>query len=230
MNRALTIVLLAILSAGPLSAQAPLDLMMRVDRSNNAADPEMYVDYSADPDDVPEVTVTAVENGFQVVTGPAVTLWRPEQTVRGNYTLSGRFTLLEPSSHRNFYGLIFGGRNLNTENQRYLYFMVAQTGEYVIINRIDDTNTNHIQTYTERPAVQRPDANGRSVNELALRVGAEQIEFVVNGTVVHAAAKAGATPGNERHLGRSDQPRPPRRRRREFERQSDGLDALGVVP
>ena len=66
--------------------------MMRVDRSNNAADPEMYVDYSADPDDVPEVTVTAVENGFQVVTGPAVTLWRPEQTVRGNYTLSGRFT------------------------------------------------------------------------------------------------------------------------------------------
>ena len=87
--------------------------------------------------------------------------------------------------------MIFGGRNLNTENQRYLYFMVAQTGVYVIINRIDDTNTNHIQTYTEHPAVQRPDANGRSVNELALRVGAEQIEFVVNGTVVHAAAKAG---------------------------------------
>ena len=53
MNRALTIVLLAILAAGPLSAQAPLDLMMRVDRSNNAADPEMYVDYSADPDDGP---------------------------------------------------------------------------------------------------------------------------------------------------------------------------------
>ena len=111
---------------------------------------------------------------------------------RGNYTLSGRFTLLEPSSHRNFYGLIFGGRNLNSENQRYLYFMVAQTGEFVIINRIDNTNTSQIQTYTAHPSVQRPDAAGRSVNDLAVRVGAEQVEFLVNGTVVHTAAKTGS--------------------------------------
>ena len=79
--------------------------------------------------------------------------------------------------------------------------MVAQTGEYVIINRIDDTNTNHIQTYTEHPAVQRPDANGRSVNELALRVGAEQIEFVVNGTVVPRRGEGGATPGKRTASG-----------------------------
>jgi len=154
---------------------------MRVDQSTNAAD----------PDDVPEVTIAPVQNGFQVTTGPAVTLWRAEQTARGNYTLSGRFTLLQPSSHRNFYGLIFGGRNLNSENQRYLYFMVAQTGEFVIIHRIDNANTNQIQTYTAHPAVQRPDANGTSVNELSVRVGADQVEFLVNGTVVHAAPKSG---------------------------------------
>lgn len=182
MTRAWTIALLALGVAGPAAAQTPADLMMRVDQSNNAAD----------PDDVPEVTVTSVENGFQVTTGPAVTLWRPEQMARGNYTLSGRFTLLEPSSHRNFYGLIFGGRNLNSENQRYLYFVVAQTGEFVIINRIDNTNTSQIQTYTAHPSVQRPDADGRSVNELAVRVGAEQVEFLVNDTVVHTAAKTGA--------------------------------------
>ncbi|MEX1258013.1 MAG: hypothetical protein WEG36_10370 [Gemmatimonadota bacterium] len=182
MTRALSITLLALVFSGPVAAQAPAALMMRVDQSNNAAD----------PDDVPEVTVTSLENGFQVTTGPAVTLWRPEQMARGNYTLSGRFTLLEPSSHRNFYGLIFGGRNLNSENQRYLYFMVAQTGEFVIINRIDNTNTSQIQTYTAHPSVQRPDADGRSVNELAVRVGAEQVEFLVNGTVVHTAAKTGA--------------------------------------
>jgi hypothetical protein len=69
--------------------------------------------------------------------------------------------------------------------------MVAQTGEFVIINRIDNMNTNQIQTYTAHPAIQRPDANGRSVNDLAIRVGPEQIEFVVNGTVVHTAAKSG---------------------------------------
>lgn len=180
MIRRLSLALFAALVAMPLAAQAP-DLMMRVDRSNNAAD----------PDDVPEVTITAVEDGYQVTTGPAVTLWRPEQTARGRYTLKGRFTLLQPSSHRNYYGLVFGGRNLNSENQRYLYFMVAQTGEFVIINRIDNMNTNQIQTHTANAAIQRPDANGRSVNDLEVRIGADNVEFVVNNTVVHTEPRSG---------------------------------------
>jgi hypothetical protein len=180
MIRRLSLAVLATLLALPLAAQAP-DLMMRVDRSTNAAD----------PDDVPEVTITAAERGFQVTTGPAVTLWKPEQTARGQYTLKGRFTLLQPSSHRNYYGLVFGGRNLNSENQRYLYFMVAQTGHFLIVNRIDNTNTNQIQTHTLHDAVRRPDASGQSVNDLEVRIGAQTVDFVVNGTVVHSEPRSG---------------------------------------
>ena len=167
--------------ASPLAAQAPEGLRMRVDES---IDP-------ADPDDVPEVSVRAVPNGIRVQTGPAVMLWRDDQRATGNYTLSGRFTLEQPSSHRNYYGLVFGGRNLQSENQWYLYFMVAQTGHFVVINRIDNVNTNYIVNHTENAAVRRPDASGRSVNDLAVRVGASRIEFVVNGTVVHAMDKTG---------------------------------------
>jgi hypothetical protein len=181
MNRVLCSALLALFIAGPAVAQAPDGLIARVDRSTNPQD----------PDDVPEVTIAPSGNGYQVTTGPAVTLWDDSQTATGNYTLSGRFTLLQPSSHRNYYGLVFGGRNMSSENQRYLYFMVAQTGDFIIINRIDNTNTNQIQTHTAHAAVQRPDATGRSVNDLAIRVGANQIEFLVNGTVVHTAAKSG---------------------------------------
>ena len=155
----------------------------------------MRVDSSidpADPDDVPEVTVRAVPNGIHVATGPAVMLWRDDQRATDNYTLSGRFTLEQPSSHRNYYGLVFGGRNLQSENQWYLYFMVAQTGHFVIINRIDNVNTNSIVSHTENAAVRRPDQSGRSVNDLAVRVSADRIEFVVNGTVVHTADKTGA--------------------------------------
>ena len=176
-----SLALLSLFAAVPLTAQAPAGLMMRVDRSTNAAD----------PDDVPEVEVATVAEGIQVTTGPAVTLWRPEQTASGNYTLRGRFTLLAPSSHRNFYGLIFGGRNLDGTGQRYLYFMVAQTGDFVVIHRIDNENTEQLQTYTTHASVAQPDANGRSVNDLEVRVGASQVDFVVNGTVVHTAAKTG---------------------------------------
>jgi hypothetical protein len=159
--------------ATPLVAQAPEGLRMRVDRSVNPAD----------PDDVPEVQVTTVPNGIRVATGPAVMLWRDDQRATGNYTLSARFTLEQPSSHRNYYGLVFGGRNLQSENQWYLYFMVAQTGHFVVINRIDNVNTNYIVSHTENAAVRRPDQSGRSVNDLAVRVSADRIEFVVNGTV-----------------------------------------------
>jgi hypothetical protein len=155
---------------------------MRVDRSINPAD----------PDDVPEVQVRAVPNGIRVQTGPAVMLWRDDQRATGNYTLSARFTLEQPSGHRNYYGLVFGGRNLQSENQWYLYFMVAQTGQFTVINRIDNVNTNSLVSHTENAAIRRPDASGRSVNDLAVRVSANRIEFVVNGTVVHAADKTGA--------------------------------------
>ncbi len=181
MTRALSVVLLAFAFAAPVAAQAPEGVMMRVDRSTNPQD----------PDDVPEVTITAVGDGFQVNTGPAVMLWQEDQRASGNYTLSGRFTLLEPSSHRNYYGLVFGGRNLVSENQWYLYFMIAQTGEFVVINRIDNANTNLVVSHTEHSAIQRPDGNGRSVNDLAVRVNGDRIEFVVNGTVVHATERSG---------------------------------------
>jgi hypothetical protein len=182
MIRALSVVLLAFAVAAPVAAQAPEGIMMRVDQSTNPQD----------PDDVPEVTITAVGDGFQVSTGPAVMLWEEDQRASGNYTVSGRFTLLEPSSHRNYYGLVFGGRNLSSENQRYLYFMVAQTGEFLVVNRIDNANTNSIVSHTEHSAIQRPDANGRSVNDLAVRIRGDRIEFVANGTVVHAMERSGS--------------------------------------
>jgi hypothetical protein len=183
MIRRFTVAAIALLLAAPVSAQAPDGLMMRVDRSTNPAD----------PDDVPDVTVTTVANGFQVNTGPAAVLWQADQIATGNYTLSARFTLLEPSSHRNFYGLIFGGRDLEGANQNYLYFMVAQTGEFILIHRANDETTHTIQPATAHASIATPDASGRSVNDLEVRVGANQIDYVVNGAVVHTTPRSGMT-------------------------------------
>ena len=40
--------------------------------------------------------------------------------------------------------------------------------------------------------MKKPDASGESVNALEVRVGADKVDFVVNGTVVHTAPKTGA--------------------------------------
>ena len=181
MIRRISMAALALLIAGPLTAQTPSGWQMRVDKSTNAAD----------PDDVPEVTFPMVSSGFQVNTGPAVTMWNPDNTASGTYTLKGTFTLQKPSGHTNYYGLVYGGGALDGPRQNYLYFLVAQNGNFLVKHRAGDETTHDVQASTEHAAVVKPDASGQSVNVLEVRVGADQTEFVVNGTVVHTAPKSG---------------------------------------
>ena len=181
MIRRIPLFALALFIAAPLAAQAPVGLQLRLDHSLNAED----------PDDVPNVTVTRSSDGFQVRTGPAVTAWISDNTAMGTYTLSGTFTLLEPSGHVNYYGLVYGGGDLEGSGQNYLYFLVAQDGSFLVKHRAGDETTHDIQGRTPHSAVVVPDANGRSVNDLEVRVGTDTTDFVVNGVVVHSAAQSG---------------------------------------
>src|SRR5262245_38094023 len=101
-------------------AQAPAGWSVRVDRSTSAGD----------PDNTPNLTFATAGKGLHVKGGPAGTFWNPANNATGNYTLSGTFTLLTPSNHTNYYGLVFGGSDLGGANQEYTYFVVAQDGSF----------------------------------------------------------------------------------------------------
>src|SRR5215510_2330518 len=163
----------------PLAAQAPKGWKMRLDRSKSAQD----------PDDKSGVTFMAMGKGFHVAGGPAGVYWNPSTTAMGNFIAKGTFTLLKPSNHTNFYGLVFGGQGLEGAEQRYTYFTVAQDGTFLIKQRTGEM-TRDIKAYTPSPAVKKPDATGKSVNVLEVRVSGDTITYVVNGTVVHTMAKA----------------------------------------
>ena len=139
----------------PLSAQAPAGWKMRLDQSKSAQD----------PDDKSGVTFMAMGKGFHVAGGPAGVYWNPANTASGNYTLKGTFTLLKPSSHTNYYGLVFGGKALEGGDQQYTYFTVAQNGTFLIKQRKGEA-TSDIKGYTPNAAVKRPDGSGKSVNAL----------------------------------------------------------------
>ena len=181
MIRRVFLVSVALLAAAPLAAQAPEGWQLRLDRSTNAAD----------PDDVPEVEFMAAESGFQINTGPAAVAWNEANTAGGSYTLGGTFTLLAPSDHVNYYGLVYGGADLAGPTQNYLYFLVAQNGSYIIKHRANDETTHDVVGRTMHDSVVEPDDSGSSVNELEVRVGEDATDFVVNGTVVHSAPKSG---------------------------------------
>lgn len=163
-----------------VSAQSPQGWKVRIDRSQNAQD----------PDNTPNLTFNAMGKGFHVKGGPAGTFWNPANAASGNYALKGTFNLQEPSSHPNYYGLIFGGASLDAAAQAYTYFVIAQDGNFLIRQRNGDAVTD-VKSRAPHASVRRPDASGKSSNALEVRVAGDMVSYLVNGTVVHSGPKAG---------------------------------------
>ena len=190
MKRFVLAAVLASLAAAPLVAQAPKGWKVRIDRSTSASD----------PDASGSVKFATSGAGFHATTPQAAVFWNPANTATGNYSLKGTFTLMRPSGHTNYYGLVFGGGALDGAGQSYLYFMVAQDGTW-LLKRRNGNATPEVAGPSSNAAVKRPDASGKSTNALEVRVTADKIEYVVNGTVVTTSPKTGPTAKTDGNYG-----------------------------
>ena len=191
MLRPLFIIFFGLMSLiAPLAAQAPPGWQVRIDLSQNASD----------PDDVADLEVMAMGAGFHVIGGPAGTFWNPANRVAGNYTARATFNLMKPSAHVNYYGLTFTGADLEGARQKYLYFLVAQNGTFIVRARTGK-EVDNVQARTPHATIRKPDADGRSTNTLEVRVAGNTISYVVNGTVVHTTPKSGATAATDGIVG-----------------------------
>ena len=180
MKRYLVVTALTMLVVLPLAAQAPKGWKVRADRSTNATD----------PDAAGTIKFATSGSGFHATNPQAAVFWNPANTATGSYSLKGNFTLMKPSGHTNYYGLVFGGSELEGASQNYTYFLVAQDGSWLVKRRNGEA-TENVVAKTPSDAVKKPDAAGQSTNGLEVRVLADKLEFAVNGTVVGSAPKTG---------------------------------------
>jgi hypothetical protein len=182
MKRSLSIAFAAsMLVAVSLMAQAPKGWMVRADRSTSASD----------PDGAGAIKFVTMGTGFHATNPQAAVYWNPANTATGNYTVKGTFTLVKPSGHTNYYGLVFGGSDLEGAKQNYTYFLVAQDGSWLVKHRTGDAATD-VLPKAPSDAVKKPGADGKSTNALEVRVSADKIDYVVNGTVVGSSPKSAA--------------------------------------
>ena len=174
--------LTAVALSTTVQAQTPAGWKLRIDRSTSASDPD-----SSGP-----IKFVKSGAGFHATNPQAAIYWNPANTATGSYDLSATFTLMKPSGHTNYYGLVFGGSTLDGAEQSYIYFMVAQDGTW-LIKRRDGAQTPSVSQKTKSDAVKVPDASGQSVNALAIHVRPDKIEYLVNGTVVTTTPRTGLT-------------------------------------
>ena len=182
MKRYLSMAVLALFAVAPLVAQAPKGWMVRADRSTSASD----------PDGAGTIKFVTAGTGFHATNPQAAVYWNTANTATGTYTVKGTFILQKPSGHTNYYGIVFGGSDLEGAKQAYTYFLVAQDGTWLVKKRNGDAATDNVLPKAASDAVKKPGADGKSTNDLEVRVGADKIDYVVNGTVVGSSPKAGS--------------------------------------
>lgn len=178
----------AALATVTLSAQSTLTSTagwkQRIDASTEASD----------PDPAGQVKFEAAAGGFHTANPQAAVFYHPSNTVTGTYTLKGTFTQNARSSHVNYLGFVFGGKDLNGPTENYTYFLVApQNGTFLVKQRTGAANTatKDVVAKMASDAIVKLDANGKAANTLEVRVLADKIDYVVNGTVVASTPKAG---------------------------------------
>ena len=181
MKRICSFAALALLAGGVLFAQAPKGWMVHIDRSTNASD----------PDAAGNLKFMQMGNMLHIVTPQAAILWNPANTASGNYTLKGTFKLVKSGGYDEYYGLIFGGSDLQGANQSYLYFMITDDGTFLVKRRAG-MSTDDVSQKTPNAAIKKPDASGGATNALEVRVSGDKVAFAVNGTVVSTMPKSGA--------------------------------------
>jgi hypothetical protein len=128
--------------------------------------------------------------GQHVTLGPAAIFWRDTDTTSGSYGVEATFWQFAAPRHREGYGLFIGGSNLTGASQRYTYFIVAGTGEFLVKRRIGDSTAVVSGGWSANAAVAKQDSAGKARNTLTIRVANGKASFLVNGTEVYATDAA----------------------------------------
>ena len=132
------------------------------------------------------VKFTNMSVSQHVTLGPAAIFWRDADTTAGSYTVEAKFWQFEAPRHREGYGLLIGGSTLAGAAQRYTYFIIAGTGEFLVKRRLGDSTAVVSGGWSPNAAIAKQDSAGKAENTLTIRVANAKASFFVNGTEVYA--------------------------------------------
>lgn len=129
--------------------------------------------------------------GWHITTGPAGIFYLPDNTASDTYRASTKIHLFDPKGRTEAFGIFIGGQDLDANNQTYTYFLLRNSGEYLVKKRIGD-DTEVVKDWSSAPMMAVYDDTTKSSvpNTLAIEVGSEQVDFLVNDEQVYSLPKS----------------------------------------
>ena len=141
---------------------------------------------------ITEAAYAASGNRWEVTTGPAHIMYAMKDSASGTYTVSTAFDQMAAPPHPEAFGIFIGGQNLDQPTQKYTYFVVRGTGEYLVKVR-EGSDTRDVVKWTASDAIPKQDAAGKASYRLGAQVTADSVRFTVNDTPVASVAKSAVT-------------------------------------
>lgn len=132
--------------------------------------------------------------GMRVTSGPAAIYWNTANATTGPFNLEGTFTQLKKPTHAEAFGLIWGGRNLNAENQEYYYLIVRGDGKYMVKHRAG-AETHELVPWTDHAAVTKEGADGQAKTMLRVESAASGVKLFANGKLLKELPAAATNDG-----------------------------------
>lgn len=147
------------------------------------------------------VNVVTMGSGLHFTSGPAAIYYNEKDMGSGQYQVSATFSQRKSMNHE-AYGIFIGGKDLQTANQTYTYFVIkpcsskcgtpgAQMGEVLINRRTSDGKPVAIVATRHDDAVVTDDPkDGHATNKMLIHVAKDSVHFVLNDKLVAAVAKS----------------------------------------
>lgn len=193
-RRSLTTLSLLALAVAPLAAQKADDPTQKVEGGALPAGWMGRTDKATDK--LTDAKFVAMGSGFHATSGPAAIYWNPRTVASGPFVATTTVTQTKAPTHPEAYGIFFMGKDLDTPQQNYAYFLVRGDGKYLVNHRAG-AEVHKIVPWTESPAVHKADANGKATNKLTVDASkADSVRLLVNDTQVAALPMS--------HLGKPD--------------------------
>lgn len=126
--------------------------------------------------------------GWHITTGPAGIFYHPANTASGDFTVATELHFFDPGDrNREGYGVFLGGSDLQGEDQSYIYFLIRNTGDFLVKQRMGD-DTEVLENWTPSNAIIKYEdgvtENSSVMNLLEVGVSGDTISFMINGEEV----------------------------------------------
>jgi len=134
--------------------------------------------------------------GWHITTGPAGIFYQPSTSASGTYRVEAEIHLFDTKGrNREAFGFFVGGRDLDGTDQTYTYFVIRNDRNFLVKQRRGD-QTTVVAGWTPSEAIVAWESGDSVKNVLAAEVGADRIDFFINGRQVTSLPREGlATDG-----------------------------------